>query len=111
MSNPDNLIGPATLNHTPPNAQISLDELNSLITYIETEIFTRQGPQIVLVTLHPNAGPNIISDQVIEEQFRNNLGDLDKIPDIVKCLREFSGSQGEFNSWRNSVERVLQIYI
>lgn len=49
-------------------------------------------------------------DQVIDAEHLNNLGDLDKIPDVVKCLREFSGKPGEFNSWRKSVERILKIY-
>lgn len=34
------------------------------------------------------AGSNI----VIEDRHRNNLDDLDRIPDIVLCLREFSGN-------------------
>lgn len=113
MSNPENLIRPAVLpqgSNRSPNSQISLDELSTLISNIATEIFTRQGPQLIQETLNPNAGPNIVRDQEIEERFRNNLGDLDKIPDIVKCLREFSGNQSEFNSWKKSVERVLQIY-
>lgn len=40
----------------------------------------------------------------------SRLEDLDKVPDIVKSLREFSGKPGEFNSWRKSVERVLDLY-
>jgi len=37
-------------------------------------------------------------------------GELYRIPDVVKCLREFPGQAGEFISWKKSVERVLQIY-
>lgn len=50
------------------------------------------------------------TDQKIEDRYLTNLTDLDKIPDIVKCIREFSGQPGEFSSWRKSVDRVLQIY-
>lgn len=38
------------------------------------------------------------------------LEELDKVPDIVRSLREFSGKPGEFNSWRKSVDRVLNLY-
>ena len=38
------------------------------------------------------------------------LDELDKVPDIVRSLREFSGKPGEFNSWRKSVEWVLKLY-
>lgn len=36
--------------------------------------------------------------------------ELDKIPDVVKSIREFSGRAGEFSSWRKSVERVLALF-
>lgn len=36
--------------------------------------------------------------------------ELDKIPDIVKTIRDFSGKAGEFGSWRKSVERVLDLF-
>lgn len=40
----------------------------------------------------------------------NNIGELDRIPYVVRCLREFSGKPGEYNSWKKSVDRILQIY-
>lgn len=40
----------------------------------------------------------------------SRLEELDKVPDIVKSLREFSGKPGEFSSWRKSVERVMELY-
>lgn len=40
----------------------------------------------------------------------SRLEELDKVPDIVKSLREFSGKPGEFSSWRKSVERVIDLY-
>ena len=50
------------------------------------------------------------SDIVIEDRHRNNLEALDNIPNIVQCLREFSGKPVELNLWRKSIERVLVIY-
>ena len=38
------------------------------------------------------------------------LTGMDKIPDVVKSLREFSGQPGEYGSWKKSVERILSIY-
>lgn len=38
------------------------------------------------------------------------LEELDKVPDIVRTLREFSGQPGEFNSWRKSVDRVMELF-
>lgn len=35
---------------------------------------------------------------------------MDKIPDIVKTIRNFSGQPGEFGSWKKSVDRILKIY-
>jgi len=35
---------------------------------------------------------------------------MDKIPDIVKSLREFSGQPGQFSSWKKSVDRILKAY-
>lgn len=39
-----------------------------------------------------------------------NLEELDRVPDIVRSIREFSGKPGEFNSWRKSVDRVLGLF-
>ena len=60
--------------------------------------------------MNPNAHLENITDQGIDDRYANNLGDLDKIPDVVKCLRGFEGNPGEFIWWQNSVERVLSIY-
>ena len=35
---------------------------------------------------------------------------MDKIPDVVKSLREFSGQPNEYGSCKKSVERILKIY-
>lgn len=39
-----------------------------------------------------------------------SIRDVDKIPDIVSSLREFSGKTGDFNSWRKSVDRIFEIF-
>lgn len=40
----------------------------------------------------------------------DNLNELDRVPDIVRSIRDFSGTPGEFNSWRKSVDRVLEVF-
>ena len=49
-------------------------------------------------------------DQNIDPRFLNKLDDLDKIPDVVKSLRDFSGQPGKFGSWKKSVDGILKIY-
>lgn len=117
MANPNNLVRPPVLNSETqniprgtPNAQLSLDDLRSLISNIALDVVTREGPQVVQATLNPDANLCNVADQVIEDRHRANLGDLDRIPDVVKCLKEFSGHPGEFNSWKKSVDRILNIY-
>lgn len=117
MSNPDNLIRPSILNvpnpSIPPNqpgrneqGQVNLANLRTVVL----EIINSQLPEILQASLNPNVIQGHAVDQSIDVEHLGNLGDLDKIPDVVKCLREFSGKAGEFNSWRKSVERILKIY-
>lgn len=89
---------------------MTIEDLTALISRVALDIFNNQGPQIVQATLNPNANLNNVSDQIIEDRHRGNLGDLDKIPDVVKCLKDFSGQPGEFSSWKKSVDRILAIY-
>lgn len=115
MSNPNNLIRPALLN---PNQQNNVGQQNQgnppLIPFIITPEIETQISNVVRRAYETeqqnrNRVP-ILVDQGIDEQHNNNLTDLDKIPDIVKCLRDFSGNPTEFGSWKKSVERVLKIY-
>lgn len=123
MANPSNLLRPPILNNPTPPPQtntpnppaapgntINMSELQATITSIVTQVLSSQAKDLVRTYLNPNAELTTAKDQTIEAQYRNNLSELDKIPDIVRCLREFSGNPGEFSSWRKSVERVLQIY-
>lgn len=117
MANPNNLIRPPVLNRgnaeEPPVAParpLTLAELTPLISQIATQVLQQQVPSMVQNVLNPNANIGLVSDQIINEEHRNNMQDLDKVPDVVKYLREFSGASGEFNSWKKSVDRILQIY-
>lgn len=116
MSNPNNLIRPPVLpnpasgSNPTQNAQLSIDDLTSLISNIASDVLRRQGPQVVQAALNPNNNLDNISDQQIDDRHRDNLSDMDKIPDVVKCLKEFSGQPGEFSSWKKSVTRILEIY-
>ncbi|MHC5848231.1 hypothetical protein ACYT7O_10705, partial [Streptococcus pyogenes] len=84
-------------NNTMP-AQISANDLVNLINRIALEVVNTQAQAIVQSTLNPNASLAQVTDHLINEEHANNLSDLDKIPDVVKCLREFSGNPEEFNS-------------
>ncbi len=61
-------------------------------------ILQQQGPGVVQATLNPNSFLSTTIDQTKEDRHRGNLGELDKIPDVVKCLKDFSGCPEEFNS-------------
>lgn len=69
-----------------------------------------QCTRMVQSLMNPNADLANGIDQGIEDEFRNNLEGLDKIPDIFRSLRDFTGNPSEFNSWRKSVERILELY-
>lgn len=115
MSNPANLVRPPVINAPPAPAahgqrNINLDELGPVIAQIAAEVVTRQVPALIQNALNPSSHLSNARDQTIDEAHINDITDLDKIPDVVKCLREFSGKPGEFNSWKKSVERILKIY-
>lgn len=57
--------------------------------------------------LHPV--PTQPTDQDVNI-INGDLSGLDKVPDVVRTLREFSGNHTEFASWKKSVERILKIY-
>lgn len=123
MANQNNLIRPARLEHVadppipgpapqpaPQLAQgINPNDLVQLITRLVAETLQIQGRQIFNSIMNPAADINNEADQPIN-LVDNNLADLDKIPDVVKSLREFSGQAHEFNSWKKSVDRIIQIY-
>ncbi|XP_017485830.1 PREDICTED: neuronal acetylcholine receptor subunit alpha-2 [Rhagoletis zephyria] len=92
-----------------PN-EINMEQLTNIITGVVTNILRQEGRNLVQAALNPNANFTNITDVTIDSTLANNITELDKIPDVVRCLREFSGNPGEFNSWKKSVDRILQIY-
>ena len=78
-----------------------------------TDIISSQGPIMVQSTLNPNAHLEYITDQGIDDWYTaNNLGNVDKIPDVVKCARDFEENPSEFillkKKCRKSFVNLLQ---
>lgn len=106
----DNILKPAVLGNngvTPPvNAQnsaqnnISLADLSATISQIvATEIKK---------ALNLDNQNNVEdTDQIVD---RNDTTGMDKIPDIVKSIKDFSGEHEQFSSWKKSVNRILIVY-
>lgn len=99
----------------PPNDQpqqpgVATPALQNLISAMITQAMQREGRQLIYSIMNPNADQFAGIDQGINQDQMANIGEMDKLPDIVRSLREFSGQPGEFSSWRKSVERVLKIY-
>lgn len=112
MSNPNNLIRPPLLNpnnHPTDPASNNNAQIEANIINIINRVCREQCRNLVENILNPNA-EIAGNDQGIDERYRENLTELDKVPDIVRCLREFSGHHAEFSSWKKSVERVLSLY-
>lgn len=99
MATNNNLIRPPVLsnNHPQPTVEMS-NQISELVN------------RLVDARLGQRANPTIEVDQTITLTNGNNIGELDKIPDVVRSLREFSGEPREFSSWKKSVERIIQIY-
>lgn len=119
MSNPSNLLRPSLLetrrqqeenapspsqpnpNPNPtPNTNVS-EDLRRVIAEVSRSVFNEIVPQFLNVR-----NSNVDMPQIGIEQ----LNELEKVPDIVKSLREFSGNPSEFGSWKKSVDRILTIY-
>lgn len=100
-------------NQSIPNTNVRVNatpELESLIAVIASRVCMTECRNLVQSIVNPDNQFQRATDETIHERFRSNLSDLDKVPDVVRCLREFSGTPGEFSSWRKAVERVLNIY-
>lgn len=128
MSNPNNLIRPSRLgannmpppipeegaeipqinpNQLPPNIQ---NDLSGYINRVVAEAMQLQGRQIFHSFMNLASDINNEVDIPINIGDNRDLSDMDKIPDVVKSLRQFSGEAGEFSSWKKSVDRILRIY-
>ena len=107
MSNSSKLIRPQVLSEPNPLEAGCIDIDNMEET---TARICAQKRQIAIKNLlDPNAD-FIGEDQMIDDRFRNNLTDLDKKPDIVKSLRDFSARCNEFSSWKKSIDRIIRLY-
>lgn len=116
MANPNNLIRPPVLNAADnssalpsgSNRPVSAD----LQTYISEQIRSALRECIPELSQALRTYENRSDDS--REHVQIDLGrpgtDDDKIPDVVKCIRDFSGQPGQFGSWKKSVDRVLQCY-
>uniref|UniRef100_A0A034VZ85 Retrovirus-related Gag polyprotein from transposon HMS-Beagle n=1 Tax=Bactrocera dorsalis TaxID=27457 RepID=A0A034VZ85_BACDO len=108
MANPNNLIRPPVL--PSPNPNPAQPDLANQVRELLGQLLLTDGRNIIQSIIKNDMIPAPIVDQTIDERYRNNLSDMDKIPDVVRSLREFSGNPTEFSSWRKSVERILKIY-
>lgn len=109
MANPNNLLRPPIL-PGPANAAEAAGLTRSQIESIVSSMLRRECREVINSVLNPNTDPSLETDQIINEDQMGNLSEMDKVPDVVKSLREFSGQPGEFSSWKKSVERILKIY-
>lgn len=101
---------PPNPNPPQPNANIPLDNLALLVSRLVIETLRTEGRHIINEIINPVGDINNDVDIPVNVNNEGNLSDMDKVPDIVKSLRDFSGKPGEFSSWKKSVERILAIY-
>lgn len=104
----DNPLRPPTL--TNASSSPNLQTMTEQITQIVTDVLRREGRQVINSLLNPGVDINNDVDQTIDPAQAANLTEMDRVPDVVKCLREFSGQPGEFSSWKKSVDRILGAY-
>lgn len=122
MSNPNNLLRPPVLNTNNPTNPVNVgqgqpvqpgqngQQTTAMIASIVQSVLQTQFQDLIQATANLNQNFSNFTDQTIDAAHINNTSELDKIPDVVRCLRDFSGNPGEFNSWKKSVDRILQIY-
>ncbi len=110
MSNPESIIRPPVLNTSippPSNPQVT-PELSNIIRNIVTQVILTDAPALIENIIQPRR--ETVTDQTIDPRYAGNLSGLDRVPDVVRCLRDFSGDPKEFASWKKSVERILRLY-
>jgi len=98
-----NLTGPSSTTHARLMTERDIEEIIKGV--LETKL-----SGLVKEIIKPNNDFSQYTDQTIKRELAHNLSELDKIPDIVRSLREFSGNKSEYSSWKKSVARVLKIY-
>lgn len=94
-----------SLNMSPNNSTVRAD-----ITQGLNDTQKRQIREIVNEVLGTRQDP--IVNEEIDQPIGNisRLEEVEKIPDIVRSLRDFSGQPGEFSSWRKSVDRIMELF-
>lgn len=102
----DSPLRPSVLGQNSQTSPFNLSELKEIIS----EIVRNENQQMLGQLSNTNTPSPTESDETIDARHAQNLDGLDKIPDVVKSLRDFSGNPGEFGSWKKSVERILKIY-
>lgn len=105
---PDNTIRPAVLNSNTPlpasNSQLS-PELSNTIRSIVSQVLLAEA--LTLIQSIVNPAREIVTDQIIEPRHANNLAGLDRVPDVVRCLRDFSGDPREYTTTRKALLVIL----
>lgn len=116
MSNPNNLIRPAVLNTVETSRRQAAFQQhrdmaqNNDVAQTIRQIITEQLPVLLRQAQTNSFDFTNAENQSINPENQRNLDDLDKVPDIVKGLREFSGNPAEFGSWKKGVDRILGTY-
>lgn len=110
MANHNNLIRPPVLNAPPPPLLQPRPELMDLVRDAVARMMVTDRRNMIRGIINTNNNPPPVVDQIIEERYRDNIADIEKVPDIVKSLRECTGKPEEFSSWKKSVKRILKIY-
>jgi hypothetical protein len=83
------------------------DQLESIVF----DILTQRGRSMIENIIRPSHEETYGIDQPVAIEYIRKFDELNKIPDVVKCLREFDGSNpNEFSSWKQSVDRILKIF-
>lgn len=114
------ILRSSTVNETtmPTASPRNVDEISpvsELSNLIDSNLLRNTIAEIIQNETRRAFGINNIphsedTDQEVEIGFDRDLSGLDKIPDVVNSLREFSGNSNEYGSWKKSVERILNYF-
>lgn len=100
ITNANNILRPAVLNSPNPQPNEENRGINRQVTEIGNRILNERASK-----------RNVLGvDEQVNIATANGIGELDKIPDVVRCLREFSRDPAEVGSLKKSLERILQMY-
>lgn len=100
----EEIQNPTASQNSNSSQTFNLTDLKNLIS----ELIREESRTIANAILNPEPQISNDMDQPIDRGL--DLEGMDKIPDIVKSLRDFSGQPGQFGSWKKSVDRILKAY-